>query len=206
MRNSPAAPRVEPPQRAAPSPAAPAAPFARNVPPPAQSRGRPQPQTQQQQKSPLQPQVQPITTEAEARAVTAEIEKLMTELCGIVEEETALVRGGRLTTAAKVAQRKTELARAFMDHAARLRASTRFLAAATPNLLDTLRQQHEQFRARLQINLTVLATARAVSEGILRGVATELQKRSTPTTYGSTGRAYAPPRRAAAPIAVSRSL
>lgn len=152
------------------------------------------------------PQVQPITSEAEAEAVMAEIGKLMAELCEIVEQETALVRSGQLTAAGKVAQRKSELARIFVTQATRVRASTRYLARSAPKLLDTLRRQHEQFSAELQLNLTVLSTARAVSEGILRGVANELARRSTVQTYGASGRRHVPARRATAPIAFSRSL
>jgi hypothetical protein len=39
------------------------------------------------------------------------------------------------------------------------------------------------FRAMLQINLTALATAHAVSEGIMRGVNTEMQRRNIPNTF-----------------------
>jgi hypothetical protein len=154
------------------------------------------------------PQAQPpaIATKAEATAVMIEIRNLMIELCEIVEEETALVRSGRLTSASKVAERKSELARAFMNYEARVRASARYLANTTPRLLDELRQQHERFRAKLQINLTVLATARAVSEGILRGVSNELARRSTVQTYGASGRRLTQDRRAPPPIALSRSL
>jgi hypothetical protein len=35
----------------------------------------------------------------------------------------------------------------------------------------------------LQVNITVLATAHAVSEGIVRGVNVELQRRNVPNTY-----------------------
>jgi hypothetical protein len=152
------------------------------------------------------PQAPAITSEAEATAVMIEIRNLMIELCDIVEEETALVRVGRLTSAGKVAERKSELARSFMNHASRVRASARYLARATPQLLDALRQQHEQFRAKLQVNLTVLATARAVSESILRGVSDELARRSTVQTYGAGGRRLTQARRPATPIALSRSL
>jgi hypothetical protein len=160
----------------------------------------------------LQPAVPPqapppaIATKAEATAVLIEVRNLMIEMCQIVEEETALVRAGRLTSAGKVAERKSELARAFMNYAARVRASARYLASVTPRLLDELRQQHEQFRAKLQVNLTVLATARAVSEGILRGVSNELARRSTVQTYGASGRRQTYDRRAPPPIALSRSL
>ena len=80
------------------------------------------------------------------------------------------------------------------------------LARMTPRLLDELRAQHEEFCAKLQINLTVLATARAVSEGILRGVSNELARRSTVNTYGASGRREDPPGRTAIPMAVSRRL
>jgi hypothetical protein len=151
-------------------------------------------------------QMTAIATEAEATAVMVEIRNLMVELCDIVEEETALVRAGRLTSAGKVAERKSELARAFINNASRVRASAHYLAGKTPKLLNALRQQHEQFRAKLQINLTVLATARAVSESILRGVSDELARRSTVQTYGASGRHQTQARRPSTPIAVSRSL
>ena len=147
-----------------------------------------------------------ITSEAEAAAVLTEIRRLMNELCDIVEEETTLVRAGHLTAAVSVAERKSELAGAFMARAARVQASVRYLARATPKLLDELQVQHDGFRAKLQINLTVLATARAVSEGILRGVSNELARRLTVNTYGASGRREDPAGRAAIPIAVSRSL
>jgi hypothetical protein len=143
-----------------------------------------------------------IANEVDATTVLTEIRELMGELCEIVEEETALVRAGRLVAAAKVAERKSKLAGAFMGYAA----SARYLARATPQLLQALREEHEQFRAKLQINLTVLATARAVSEGILRGVSNELARRTTVRTYGASGRPKEPARRTAPPIAVSRSL
>ena len=147
-----------------------------------------------------------ITSEAEAAAVLTEIRRLMNELCDIVEEETTLVRAGHLTAAVSVAERKSELAGAFMARAARVQASVRYLARATPKLLDELGAQHDEFRAKLQINLTVLATARAVSEGILRGVSNELARRLTVNTYGASGRREDPAGRAAIPMAVSRRL
>ena len=44
----------------------------------------------------------------------------------------------------------------------------------------------------LQINLTVLATAHAVSESIVRGVNTEMQRRNMPNTYTAAGKRAAP--------------
>jgi hypothetical protein len=142
---------------------------------------------------------------AEAVAVMIETSELMTALCEIVDTETNLVRAGRIAASAKVAERKSELARAFMHNAARMRAGSH-VAHAAPPLLDSLRRQHEWLCNKLQINLTVLATARAVSEGILRGVSNELAKRSAVQTYGASGRRQVSAVHPTVPIAVSRSL
>jgi len=157
------------------------------------------------QRNPVQAVERDTASEAAAVAAIHETKKAMVQLCAIVEEETALVRAGRLSAAAAVAERKGDLARTFMTHAMRVRGSAHYLARTRPKLLEDLREQHEQFRAKLQINLTVLATARAVTENIVRGVASQLARRSAPHTYGASGR-HIGGRRAGAPIAVSRSL
>jgi hypothetical protein len=52
----------------------------------------------------------------------------------------------------------------------------------------------------------VLATAHAVSEGIIRGVSGELARKQSPSTYGATGRTNAPNNKRSQPLAISRSL
>ena len=80
------------------------------------------------------------------------------------------------------------------------------IARSLPDALDRLRKRHTAFQALLQTNLTVLATAHAVSEGIIRGVSGELARKRTPSTYGATGRANAPSAKASQPLAISRTL
>ena len=46
-----------------------------------------------------------------------------------------------------------------------MKANLPTLSEHVPDLLAALRKQHDTFNALLQINLTVLATAHAVSEG-----------------------------------------
>ena len=59
-------------------------------------------------------------------------------------------------------------------------------------LAAELRQRHDLFRAVLQMNLTVLATAHAVSESIMRGVSSELARKATPQgAYGASS--HGPP-------------
>jgi hypothetical protein len=102
--------------------------------------------------------------------------------------------------------RKAHLTRLYIADTLVLRASHSTLTRLVPDKLDFIRRRHDTFRSLLQINLTVLATAHAVSEGIVRGVSGELARKAEPQTYGASGRANAPTPRAAPPLAVSRML
>ena len=88
----------------------------------------------------------------------------------------------------------------------RIAESEGYLARATPDLLTALHRHHDTFRAMLQINLTVLATAHAVSESIVRGVNAEMQRRNIPATYTASGQRASPSPRNISPLALSRSL
>jgi len=148
----------------------------------------------------------PITNVGEAERAIASLEKIMDRLVDTVEEETARVRAGRLRDAVELDEAKVELARAYAAETDRVKAATDIIAKSLPEALDRLRKRHDAFRALLQTNLTVLATAHAVSEGIIRGVSGELARKQAPTTYGASGRANAPSSKASQPLAVSRSL
>jgi hypothetical protein len=148
----------------------------------------------------------PVKTAAEADALVAHFMGVMDQLVSVVQRETELVRAGKLGAASQLSQEKADLTRHYIADMLRLRASQLQLERVVPETLATLRTRHDTFRALLQINLTVLATAHAVSEGIVRGVSDELTRKAAPQTYGSSGRANAPGKNAAAPLAVSRSL
>jgi hypothetical protein len=148
----------------------------------------------------------PIGSPEEAEQVIVHLLEVMDALLMTVQEETQLVRAGHLRAAAQLEQPKAELARLYIADLLRLRANQAYLAETVPATLDSLRRRHDTFRALLQINLTVLATAHAVSEGIVRGVSSELARQAAPQTYGASGRPNGPRARASHPLAVSRSL
>jgi hypothetical protein len=131
---------------------------------------------------------------------------VMSALLGVIERETELVRAGKLHEALAFEPQKSELSRRYVNAVGQLKASQRYLTQTAPELLNTLHRHHDTFRAMLQINLTVLATAHAVSESIVRGVNTEMQRRNIPNTYTSAGQRAAPGPRHMTPLAVSRSL
>jgi hypothetical protein len=152
------------------------------------------------------PALAPIASAAEAARLIARLAEAMASLLAVLEEETQLVRAGRISEIARIEPKKSELARCYVADAGAVRANALYLARETPREFDDLRRRHEQFRAVLQINLAVLATAHAVSEGIIRGAAGELARKAAPQTYGVSGRASAPGAKACPPVAVSRRL
>ena len=145
-------------------------------------------------------------TASDARKLAENLMDVMSGLLGVIERETELVRAGKLAEAMAFEPQKADLSRRYVSAAAHLKASQPYLAQAAPELLTTLHRHHDVFRAMLQINLTVLATAHAVSESVVRGVNAEISRRNIPNTYTAAGRRAAPGPRHMTPLAVSRSL
>ena len=150
--------------------------------------------------------VAPPASKAEIIALIAHLSRVMDELLAVIEKETELVRAGKLSEATQLSQIKTDLAQAYMTAASRLKADPGMTVHLAGGEIDALRQRHDLFHALLQINLTVLATAHAVSEGIMRGVHDEVTRKSAPQTYGASGRPASPSRNASQPLTVSRVL
>jgi hypothetical protein len=146
------------------------------------------------------------TTAAEARKLTENLMEVMSGLLSLIERETELVRAGKLREAMTFGPKKTELSQRYVNVVGCMKASQKYLAQTAPELLRTLHRHHDTFRSMLQVNLTVLATAHAVSESIMRGVNAEMQRRNIPNTYSAAGRRVAPSPRHITPLSVSRSL
>jgi hypothetical protein len=146
------------------------------------------------------------STAVDARKLAENLMDVMSALLGVIERETELVRAGKLREAMAFEPAKTDLSRRYVNAVGQLKASQQYLSQTAPELLTTLHRHHDTFRAMLQINLTVLATAHAVSESIVRGVNAEMQRRNIPNTYTAAGRRAAPGPRHITPLAVSRSL
>lgn len=154
-----------------------------------------------------QPKTRPVVaSKDEAARLAGRLIDCMNTLLKLVEEETALVRAGKIADAIKLDAKKSELSRDYVAAIGDLKHNHGYFARTTPELLRTLHKHHDTFRAMLQVNLTVLATAHAVSEGIVRGVNGELQKKNVPQTYTAGGYHSSAGTRHAAPLTVSRTL
>ena len=157
-------------------------------------------------RQPMQARTTTAAPSTEARKLAENLMDAMSALLGLIERETELVRAGKVREAMTLESKKQELSRNYVGAVGQLKANQAHLAKSAPELLSTLHRHHDAFRAMLQVNLTVLATAHAVSESVVRGVNAEIQKRNVPNTYTAAGRSATPGPRHITPLAVSRSL
>ncbi|TAK49662.1 MAG: hypothetical protein EPO23_00015 [Xanthobacteraceae bacterium] len=146
-----------------------------------------------------------LSTPEQAQKLAAHLIDVMNGLLKLVERETELVRAGKVGEAMMLDADKTDLSRRYVAAIGYLKQNQRYLSQTTPELMTSLHRHHDVFRAMLQVNLTVLATAHAVSEGIVRGVNSEMARRASPQTYTAAGHRAAGARHAT-PLSVSRAL
>ena len=154
----------------------------------------------------ISPNTMPADGATEAARAVASLEKIMDHLEQTLAEETARVRAGRLREAMTLDVAKIEGVRLYLQESERIKAAKDVIARSAPGLLDRLRKRHDSFQRLMRTNLTVLATAHAVSEGIIRGVSGELARKQAPSSYSASGRAQSPSAKLSPPLAVSRSL
>ncbi|HWP26090.1 MAG TPA: hypothetical protein VNL39_07080 [Xanthobacteraceae bacterium] len=147
-----------------------------------------------------------IGSTSETNAVIARLVQVMDAMLTVLEQETALVRAGKLSAAARLAPSKSELAQLYLTDTQRLKAGKNFLRQAGNDVLDALRARHERLQTAVRMNLTVLATAHAVSEGIMRGVSERIARKSMPEIYGASGKTAEPNARQAPALTLSRIL
>lgn len=148
----------------------------------------------------------PIASAAEAERAIADLNGIMDRLEATLAEETAQLRAGSVRAAHALDATKSALAALYAAQCERVKAASDLIARSLPEAAEALRNRHVGFQSLLQTNLTVLATAHAVSEGIIRGVSAELTRKQSPSTYGASGRANAPSAKASQPLALSRKL
>src|SRR6266567_2819010 len=147
-----------------------------------------------------------IETEAEAQTAIVQLTEVMDGLQAVLEQETALVRAGELRQATGLEPRKTELAGHYFKAAERLKVNAKFLSRAVPKDVGALGPRHDQLQAALKTNLIVLATAHAVSEGIVRRLSGDLARKASPQVYGESGRTSGANPKLSQPLALSRML
>jgi hypothetical protein len=149
-----------------------------------------------------------ISGALDARALVEAVIEALGGLSHIVGEETALLRAGKLREAMEREPRKTELAGIYMRGVEQVKLNAVALARFAPEQVRRLKAEHGAFQTLIETNQMVLATARAVSESIVRDLATDANRSMRAPGYGpaATVGAGAFARPNAGPLVISRNL
>ena len=150
-----------------------------------------------------------VSSAGEARDLVETVMATLMSLAHVIGEETQLMRDGKIAAALDREARKTELAGSYMRGLEVIKANAVALARFVPDDVQRLKGAHGEFSELLETNQAVLATARAVSETIVRDLARDAGRTAQPQGYARGGYgAVAPPapRGATGPIMVSKTL
>jgi lactam utilization protein B len=147
-----------------------------------------------------------VLAQADAEELVASVLLTLGELEAVLESETGHLRAGRLHEGLSAEARKTELTSAYLRALEQVKANAIALARFAPEAIERLKRAHERFGRVVAVNQTVLATARAVSESLIKSVAEEMGRARQPSVYAPAG-AQAPRAPAVgAPLILSKSL
>lgn len=132
----------------------------------------------------------------------------MGALEGVLARESEGIRAGRIAQALADSASKSDLASAYMNGLETAKANAIALARFAPEGLEALKTAQHRFATVVETNQQVLATARAVSEGLVKALADEVAKTRTPSVYGRPSVSPSPYGRGAhgGPLVLSRSL
>lgn len=139
----------------------------------------------------------------DAERLVGTVTATMTELETVLDDETLHLKAGRLRDGLAGERRKSELAGAYLRGLEACKSNAVALARFAPDQIESLKRAHTGFQRAVERNQTVIATARAVSESLVRGLADEMARNAQPQVYG-TARRMAPPPRQAPPIICSK--
>ena len=145
-----------------------------------------------------------LSSRDEAETLLSRIGETMVALVQVFEDETRLVRAGKLSAAADLVSEKTNLAARYLREFESVKVNAKFIRDQVPELVEEMRRAHASFRDILNRNLRTVATAQSVAEGIVRGAVEEASRRASPHGYRADGRTT-PAKTAIRPVIISRS-
>lgn len=107
---------------------------------------------------------------AAAQELCSAVESRMDELIALVEEETELVRDGKLFALKGLEEEKTRVAQEFVRGLEAVRKIRSSLEHYAPDTVYRLRRHHSEFRSMLQLSLAALETAKEASNEMLEAI------------------------------------
>lgn len=130
----------------------------------------------------------------------------LSELIGVMNAETTLLRAGKLADAAQLTLRKARLAQDYVHAARQVQDQAAAIRAAAPEAAERLRESHAALATQLAENLRVLASAKSLTENLIGDVARRVGAAAVPSTYSGDGASASGSATGARGIAVNRAL
>jgi hypothetical protein len=145
-----------------------------------------------------------VTTPDEAQRLVLSALDALDALEPLIEEETAHFKAGRVRDALDMALDKNTAASRYTLCLEALKSNAIAIGRFQPPEIENLRVRHDAFQRKMALNMAVVATARTVSEGLMRELADSLGQNASPKVYaprtGITRKA------GTTPLAVSRAI
>ncbi len=145
-----------------------------------------------------------VTNAEEARRLILSALEALDALEPLIEAETALFRAGRIREALDMALDKNAAAARYTLCLESLKSNAIAIGRFQPPGLELLRKRHDSFHGKMALNMATVATARTVSEGLIRELADRLGQNATPKVYGPRSGVSRKP--GTKPLAVSRAI
>lgn len=145
-----------------------------------------------------------VTRPDEAEALVSSALAALDVLEPLIEKETELFRKGRVREALSLAMTKNEAAQDYTRCLETLKSNAIAIGRFQPSNLERLKDRHEAFARLMSLNMAVVATARTVSEGLMRDLADTLCQNSSPKTYLRGGGMHR--KAGTAPLALSKAV
>ena len=122
---------------------------------------------------------------AAAQELCSAVESRMDELIALVEEETELVRDGKLFALQDLEEEKARVAKEFLKGLEAVRKIRSSLEHYAPDTVYRLRRHHSEFRSMLQFSLTALATTKDASNEMLDAISSgrAVEAETNPEAY-----------------------
>jgi hypothetical protein len=140
------------------------------------------------------------------RDLIARVEATLKALVEVMNEETTLLRAGRLKDAGELTSNKTRLAQDYVGLSRSVQRQLFRLRDEVPAELARLRSGHERLATQMAENLRVIATAKDVTESVLTDVAETIGAQARTKTYGAGGSVQTTANGHARGIAINRAL
>jgi hypothetical protein len=155
--------------------------------------------------APERPDPRPkVTRPEDAETLVTSALSALDRLEPIIERETELFRKGQVREALALAMDKNAAAQVYTRCLETLKSNAIAIGRFQPAGLPNLKNRHEGFAKLMSVNMAVVATARTVSEGLMRDLADTLGQNASPKTYLRGGGIQR--RAGTAPLALSKAI